>query len=32
MFTKYIIVVDHDVDVQNLKEVMWRVARTRTGA
>ena len=25
MFTKYIIVVDHDVDVQNLKEVMWRV-------
>ena len=25
MFTKYVIVVDHDVDVQNLKEVMWRV-------
>ena len=25
MFSKYVIVVDHDVDVQNLKEVMWRV-------
>jgi 4-hydroxy-3-polyprenylbenzoate decarboxylase len=25
MFTKYVIVVDHDVDVQNLQEVMWRV-------
>jgi 4-hydroxy-3-polyprenylbenzoate decarboxylase len=25
MFTKYVIVVDADVDVQNLKEVLWRV-------
>ena len=25
MFTKYIVVVDDDVDVQNLNEVMWRV-------
>ena len=25
MFTKYVIVVDHDVDVQDLEEVMWRV-------
>ena len=25
MFTKYVIVVDADVDVQNLSEVLWRV-------
>ena len=25
MFTKFVIVVDEDVDVQNLREVMWRV-------
>ena len=25
MFSKYVIVVDHDVDVQNLNEVLWRV-------
>ena len=25
MFTKYVIVVDADVNVQNLKEVLWRV-------
>ena len=25
MFTKYVVVVDADVDVQNLSEVMWRV-------
>ncbi len=25
MFTKYVIIVDEDVDVQNLREVLWRV-------
>ncbi|MCX5780468.1 MAG: menaquinone biosynthesis decarboxylase [Firmicutes bacterium] len=25
MFAKYIVVVDHDVDVQNLSEVLWKV-------
>ncbi len=28
MFTKYVVVVDADVDVQNLSEVMWRVGAT----